>query len=111
MGIISHLLNQTATTLTTARNKYGDQEYTNGANEACRFREITATDRVNNREDIKADAMIWVEPTSSLVEGTIVRVNDKFYRVMQVTKARKMDATIRFLKCTLEKYFDVEGVS
>lgn len=115
MGTLTHILAQTLTVLVTTRNKYGDQEYTSGVSELCRFREITAIDlvsnRSNNREEIKADAMLWVEPESTIEEGKIIRVEGNFYRVGQVTRARKMDGEVRFVKCVLEKYFDIEGVS
>jgi len=111
MGIISHLLNQTTTALITIRNKYGDQDYSSGVNESCRFREITGLDKNSNREGIKADALLWLEPTSTVVEGSIVRVEGRFYRVNQIVKARKMNGTVQFLKCLMEKYVEIEGVS
>jgi hypothetical protein len=111
MGIISHILNQGATTLVTIRNKYGDQDYSSGISESCRFREITALDKANGRESIKADALLWLEPTSTVVEGSIVRVEGRFFRVNEIIKARKFNGTVQFLKCLMEKYAEIEGVS
>ena len=111
MGILTHLLSQNARTLVTILNGYGEQEYTSGVNELCRFREITGLIKNNNQELINADAMSWHEPTSSIQEGSIVRVENNFYRVEKRTMARKMGSQVEFIKCLLQKYTDVTLVS
>lgn len=111
MSILSHILKQSAKVLVTIYNKYGDQELSSYNSELCRFREINGLDKANNREDIKSDAMLWLEPTSLIAEGDIVKCEGNFYRVQDIIKARKMDGNIQFVKCLLERHSAIEDVS
>ena len=107
MGMISHLLNQTCELVTTSHNKYGEQTYESSEEIACKFREITEVSKFSNREDIQADALLWVEPETDINRGSIVKVEDQYYRVERLTKARKNTETVQFIKCLLEKHKEV----
>lgn len=111
MGILTHLLSQTNRVLITVLNKYGSQDFVSGSNELCRFRELTGIQKGTNQELINADAMSWHEPTSNIVEGSIMRIGNKFYRVDKLVRARKMGGTVEFIKCFLQVYTDVTEVS
>jgi hypothetical protein len=111
MGILTHILQQSTRVLVTVLNRYGEQDYVSGVNELCRFREIIGIQKGANQELIDADAMSWHEPNSTIQEGSIIRVDNKFYRVDKLTKARKMGGNVEFIKCLLQKYTDVTEVS
>jgi len=111
MSILSHILKQSAKVLVTTYNKYGDQEYSAQSSETCRFREINDIGDANNSEYIRSDAMLWLEPTSSIVLGDIVKCEGSFYRVQKIINARKMTGQVHFKKCLLERYFDIADVS
>lgn len=105
MGILSHAMLQTFSLITTSRDAYGDQVESSSAEYACKFREITETDRYGNREDMRGDAMLWVEPSTPLEVGSIVEVENQKFRVERLTKARRMRSeSVLFIKCLLEKY-------
>jgi hypothetical protein len=111
MSVISHILQQSARVLVTVLNRYGEQDYVSGVNELCRFREIIGIQNGSNQELVDADAMTWHEATSTVEEGSIMRIDNKFYRVEKVVNARKMGGNIEFKKCYLQKYTDVTEVS
>ncbi len=111
MGILTHLLSQGVRTLVTVTTGYGEQQYSSGVNELCRFREITGLMKNNNQELIDADAMSWHEPTSTIQEGSIIRVENNFYRVEKRIMARKFGGKVEFIKCLLQRYTDVTMVS
>lgn len=107
MGVISHILNQTCSIVTSTVNRYGDYVMSSQTQYPCRFREITSLDRNINREDLDADAMIWLEPTVPVEEGTIILYDGEYYRVEEITKARRFSEDVVFQKCLLEKHGEV----
>lgn len=102
--MIDHLRNQTAYILTTTQDKFGDQKEASRKAIKVRFRYMTDIDRNVNREAITADAIIWFSKDEAVTEGTIVQVDDKYWRVNTLIKARKMDETVQFLKAFVEKH-------
>jgi hypothetical protein len=111
MSLITHTLNQTCGVLSTSTNVYGESVFVSLANLKCRLREITGLDKQSNREQYDCDAILWLEPTASVVEGQIIRVEDRFYRINKIIKARRFSAPVVFIKCLLDVYHDIEGVS
>lgn len=103
--MISHLFNQTCTVVETAQSLYGDQVEESTTEYDCRFREITDVVSGSNREELGgADALLWVEADTPVSEGTIIKHEGIYWRVVRVTKARKMDSEVQFLKCLLERH-------
>lgn len=103
--MLSHTLEQTASLIVTTTNKYGDQVLTSSSQINCRFRWITEVQRASNREEIRSDALLWTEPDEPIGEGTIIKVDDNYFRVRRVTKARRLRGDqVYFLKCLLDKY-------
>lgn len=110
MGIISHILNQDAQVITTIKDKHGDQVIDSSIDTLCRFRYITDLDKGPNREGVtSSEAIIWFEPTENIVEGNIVKVDDKYWRVSKLIKARRMSGSnVEFLKAFVNKHEPVE---
>lgn len=102
--MIDHIRNQTAYIINTSKNKYGDQKETTRTEVLVRFRYLTDIDIRTQAENITADAMIWFSAEENVSEGTIVLVDDKYWRVNRLIKARKMDGEIQFLKALVEKH-------
>lgn len=107
MGKIDHLLQQTCFLLATDNDRYGNPTLEESVEYPCRFREITQLDRLGNRDDINAIAMLWVAGDAPFVEKSIVKVNDRVYIVGEIVMARTLSGNdVQFRKCLLEKYKD-----
>lgn len=106
MGIISHTLKQTASIITTTTNVYGDQIASSSGSYPCRFRYITELDKNVNREGLDtADAIIWFEPTAPIKEGAIVQVDEYYWRIDRLIKARKLAGeNVEFLKALVKRH-------
>lgn len=105
MGQLTHLLNQVAQVITTTTSKFGDQIFSNSEEIPCRFRYITNVDQTNNAELYSnIDAIFWCEPDQPIIEGTILFVDDEYWRVQRLIKARKFDPEKRFLKAFLRRH-------
>lgn len=105
MGIITHILKQTATVITTEYNVYGDQQLVSSETYPCRFRYITDLDRNINRDELNGDALVWFESDVPITEGDIINVDDKYWRIMRLTKARALEGeTIEFLKALVDRH-------
>lgn len=112
MGHIDHLLKQTCELLDTGLDRYGAKTLEATNSYPCRFREITQFDRLGNRDDVNAIAMLWVAGDAPFVEQSIVKVNDRTYVVSEIVMARELSGnTVHFRKCLLEKYVDVTSDS
>lgn len=110
MGIISHILTQSAKIITTTTDKHGDQVVDSSIDTLCRFRYSTNVDRSQAGEGIDAsDAIIWFEASENIIEGNIVYADDKYWRVDRLIKARRMSGdTVEFLKAFVKKHEPVE---
>lgn len=106
MGIISHILNQDGKIVTTTKDKHGDQVKTSEASVKCKFRYITQVDKNVSREGLdSSDAIIWFEPTENVIEGSIIKVDDSYWRVDKLVKARRLSGnTVEFLKAFVKKH-------
>lgn len=105
--MIDHLRNQQAYIINTTTNKFGDQKESSRTSELVRFRYITELDQVNNREGVNSpQATIWLRAEASVSEGSIIYLedDDSYWRVERLTKARKMDKTVHFLKAFVQKH-------
>lgn len=103
--IIDHILNQTAKVVTTTTDKHGDQIAGDSIIVNCRFRYYTAIDRGVSAEDLLGNnAIIWFNPSTAVEEGSIIQVDDKYWRIDKLVKARRMGATVEFLKAYVKKH-------
>lgn len=103
--MLNHALEQDCYIVSTTYNDDGDLVYTDKEAIKCRFRWITDLDNVTNREEIRSDAMLWVKPSENVSEGTIIKFKDDYFRVSQITEARRLRGDqIYFFKCLLDKY-------
>lgn len=103
--MLSHAFEQSASIVKTTVNKYGDQVLASTKSINCRFRWITELQNPGNREEISSDALLWTSPDQPITEGAIIFVDNTYFRVRKVTKARKLrGGKIEFLKCLLNKY-------
>lgn len=108
MGMITHILTQTCGVQHSHVDEFGDIVLDSIESLACRFRYIQAVERQANREGLTSDAMLWLEPGANVEEGDVVYFEGEYFRIQQVTKARKMaGSTVQFLKCLLESYYQV----
>lgn len=100
MGMIDHTLTQTGNLITTTKDAHGDQIQSASTPILCRFRYVTGIDKGENREALAGiDAIIWLKSDSGAVEGTIIQVDGKYWRIDRLIKARKLSGdTVEFLK-------------
>lgn len=106
--MLEHTFEQTCYLVSTKRNKYGDIDMEGSEAVSCRFRKITELDKMNNREDIRADAWLWVRAGELVEEGGVVRFEDEYYRIKRVLEARRLRGNkVFFKKCLLDKYSQV----
>lgn len=96
-------MKQTANLVSATRNKYGDQVLQTKSAVACRFRYSTELERAPSREgEAPTDALVWFESDIVVTEGSIIEIEEKYWRITHITKARKMSGdTVEFLKCSL----------
>lgn len=101
-------LNNVAYLVSTTRNAYGDYTLSTEAKIPCHFREITGLSTTANNEVVVSDAMAWFEADSEVVKGSILRIEDTYYRVERLTKARPLyNVNVRFIKTELLKYGEI----
>lgn len=100
MGILTHAMTQPCKIITTVTNGYGDQKKTAEVSTLCRFRYISELDKNTNREGLDtADAMVWLEPDTNITEASILFIDNAYWRVYRLIKARKMSGDeIEFIK-------------
>jgi len=101
-------MNQTAYKLTTSRNAYGDFTVSGQVAHKCHFRYITEQITSQTNETINSDAMAWFEPDSGIDRKDIIKIDDEFFRVERVTKARRLRSpSVLFIKVDLLKYGNI----
>jgi hypothetical protein len=110
MGMITHLLNQTARIILTAKNEWGDQKYVSEQSVPCRFRYITQIQGAGHSEELGSpSANMWFEQDAPVQEGTICIVEDRYWRVNRIIKARNMEnSDIKFIKCEVSPHYIAE---
>jgi len=94
---------------TSGYDDFGRQVLSSGVSSLCHFRYINGLQRNTNNETYQCDAMIWLPSDSTVKEGEIVLFDDKYYRIDQLTVARRFDSEIQFIKCSLQIYEYEEG--
>ena len=106
MGILTHALKQAGKLVQATINIYGDQISGGETNVMCRFRNITELDKGSNIEGIDtADAIVWFEPDVSIEEGSIIKVDDEYWRIERLIKARRIASSdILFYKALVKKH-------
>lgn len=104
MGLLTAILQDTATIYTQSYNKHGDVVKTESASYPCRIRYISELDRTLNMEEMDSDAQAWFEPTAPITEGTIFSIDDIEWRVQRVLKARRFIGNVLFLKTLLKRH-------
>lgn len=104
--MLSHTYNQTANLIITSKDKYGDQKQTSQTSISCRFRYITEIENSVNRESEGAfDAIFWFAPETAVVEGSILQIESKYWRVNRLVRARRLtDTTVQFLKAYVKRH-------
>jgi hypothetical protein len=103
--MLQHAMEQTASLINTTRNDDGDQILSSTQDFKCRFRWITELDGVSNREEMRSDALLWVQPSTDIKEDNIIKFDGDNFRVRKVTQARRLRGNkVYFLKCLLDKY-------
>lgn len=105
MGILTHALKQECQIITTSKDVYGTLKEDSATTVPCKFRHIVGVQQVGlNREDIDADALLWLEPDVDVREGSIIKFENEYYRIERFVKARRLSETdVHFLKCELQK--------
>lgn len=104
-GLLAHAMNQDGKLVEVSRDKHGDQVITSETDIKLRFRYITDVDKNVNRESLGSEAIIWLSPDLTLVEGDIIFAEDTYWRVQKLIKARKMSGNrVEFLKAFVNKH-------
>jgi hypothetical protein len=98
-------LTQIAYKVTSTRNKYGDVVYGTSTSLDCLFREFTSIDLVNGLEQIKTDAIVWLAPSASVLEGDVLQIDGGYYRIEKIIQAkdRLRNNEVKFLKCEVNE--------
>lgn len=110
MGLLTANLQQEASIITSQTDKWGNVVGTTQSIVPCRFRYISSVDRTSNAElYMGMEAMAWFEPADPIVEGTILKINDRFWRVGRLIEARRMGGTIEFIKALLASHEMIDG--
>lgn len=106
MTIVDHMLTQNATIFETETDRHGDQQVTSSVSEKVRFRYITEIDKGNYSEGLStADAMIWLKQDTAAKEASIIYVDNKYWRVDKLIKARRLtNPTVLFNKALVTAY-------
>ena len=105
-GMIDHILTQDGFDVPVTVDSHGDQIEGSPVAMKCKFRYVTGTEKGVNKEAlIGIDAIIWRDADASIQEGSIMKIDDKFWRVERLVKARKLSGdTVEFLKAYVQKY-------
>lgn len=107
--MIAPPMTQTCEILETELNVFSDQEKTATIVSRCRFRWITELNASGGREEIRGDAFLWLPYDADVVEGTIVKVDDEYFRIERLIRARKLEGDqVQFLKCILRVQGGIE---
>lgn len=105
MDSFDHIFNQTCDILTTTVNAYGDQIETDRVASDCWFRESTQVQGVGNQEDLSSsDALLRLPADAVVTEGSLIYIEDRYWRINKLTKARRFSEEIVMLKCQLQKH-------
>jgi hypothetical protein len=98
-------MRQVATKYNYTRNAYGDFTVSTTETLPCHFRYITNQISDTNNEVVQSDAMAWFEPDSGVVNKDIIQIDNTFFRVEKVTRARRLrDPEVQFIKVDLQRY-------
>ena len=103
-SLLTHILNQEATILTTSTDKYGDQTQSASVQVVCKFRYITGVEKNLNAESMLSEAMIWFEPDVEISEANIVQVEGTYWRIDKLIKARRFVDGIVFIKAFVTRH-------
>ena len=107
MPDFNHLYNEDGQIIHTETNKHGDQKVVSTEEVKLKFRYITELDKATNRESVMAssDAIIWVDPSLDVDEGSIFYVEEKYWRVDKLVRAKRITGNgVLFLKCFVNKH-------
>lgn len=104
--IIDHVLTQNALILETITDRHGDQQVVDSTTENVRFRYITEINKGNMAEGLStADAIIWFKSNTVAKESSIVYVDNKYWRVDKLVKARRLsNSNVLFNKAYVTAY-------
>lgn len=86
--------------IATTRNDFGDEVKGATTTLNCRWRDITQIRRGSHQDTSDADALVHFAPDTAVERGSILKYNDEYYQVEQITYARRLgEDTIQFIKC------------
>lgn len=104
--MIDHLLVQDGQIIPTTTDKHGDQIAGSPVDIKCWFRYVTGIEKGTNQEALNGiDAIIRVSPDLDVSEGTILKVEGKYWRVDRLIKARRIgDSAVQYLKAYVQAY-------
>jgi hypothetical protein len=100
-----HLI-ETAIKIVTTLNEDGDVNYGATSSSACLYRDISMLNRVQNRQEVTIDGLLWFAATENVQRGDIYNHPDEGYlRIEKVTRAKRLvgDGTTQFIKCEVTK--------
>lgn len=103
-SLLTHILNQEATILTTTTDQYGDQVQSDSTSVMCRFRYITGVEKNLNSEAMLSEAMVWFDPSVTITEANIIYADGKYWRIDKLIKARRFAEGIVFIKAFVTRH-------
>lgn len=97
-------MTHTARKYAITRNAYGDYVASEYQELPCHFRYINEIISDVPNETVQSDAMAWFDPTTDVQEQDLLFIDNGFYRVEKLIRARKLRSNaIQFIKCFLLK--------
>lgn len=104
MGIdLTDKLVESAYKVSQARNEYGDTVYQTATTAIdCLYRDISLTQRNQNRTEIQIDGLLWFGASESIAKNDVYYVPTIGYlRIEKITRAKTLltNNTVKFIKC------------
>lgn len=94
----------------TTRDDFGQEITGTTQTLACRWRDMTRTNRGSNTDVNDADSLVHFKASAPVKRGSILLFDGDHYQVDKITKAKRLGETEKqFLKC--EVYITTVGVS
>lgn len=103
---LDRFLVETATKIVITHNEFNDKIWGAQSTTDCLYRDISALDEVQNREEVRIDGLLWFKATEDVARGDIYYHPDEGYlEIVSIVKAKRLlvDQTRKFIKCTVQR--------
>jgi hypothetical protein len=110
--MLEHWFVSDLTVVGTTRDAYGELVYANQSTTKGRILDHGAIILNDQKEEMLTDAIAWVAPTETVTTDTVLKYSGDYFRIIKIVRARRGGSTdVQFLKCYLQKYNAMAGIS